>query len=1147
MALLLTYVFLIVYGTLFPMGNWQTPAVSPFTLMLRHELLNTSRSDILTNILVYMPLGVLIIRVFPRRHCPLCKLLIATLASTLLSLALEYLQAHLPGRVPSIIDVMLNSIGGFTGALLALLIWQDTFISEHLKNLRSTYIQSGALANLGLAVLGLWALSQLSPLVPSLDMGTLGHGLKPLFLSFTHPDSLEWIRVVEYALSISALGILSSTLLRTDHRSALGFVIFATMVLLLKVPVVSRQLSLEALLGLFTGVTFVLLVSSISQRTQLRMAAVLLLGTVVCAGLYAPDTNVNFSPSAYSAFNWVPFRSHLNNEIIGIIDILSGLWPFLALGYITLLSGTTHRMAVATAGAVLIFAMVFALEWNQQSIPGRSADITDAILAVFAWCFPWLSPSFRDNTFNKITDIGNVQYANSPAPSENKRSRWAVIIVSIIATLVVIGTFWQLSGLNQDQWLDESKLPTLPPPGELPAVDIAGFRYHHPRLPAPSPEDIAVIKQNNPHYFNVHKKRAGKGTGDFFSVILTAYVEPGSQDLNLLHKRLMQLEISWRGHIQAKPLAIAYDWLYDQWNPQQRNQLLTKVVDSSNYLIERIRVKQRLSPYNVYLYNSPLQALMATALASYGDSHEAELPMRWTANYWKNHVLPVWRQVMGKNGGWHEGGEYVGIGIGQAIYQLPAMWRKATGEDFFKTEPGIRGFLDFLIYRTRPDGTHMRWGDGGHFDRSVPDSVPLAIEYSNPAAYSLRRSRCPKPFEPTSWPWGPLSTDALCDPDAYRLLPLDKLFDGIGMVILRSNWDKDATYLTFKAGDNFWSHSHLDQGAFTLFKGGPLAIDSGIYGSKYGSDHHMNYSYQSIAHNVITVTDPDDNIPAPPKKKGDPNRKIANDGGQRRIGSGWGVESAPLDLTEWLQKGDIYQTGKIEKYYDDDDLVIAIADITSAYTNNHSGKSFFSHRTNRVKKYWRTIVYDRVNDVIIVYDNLISTDPMFSKKSLIHTIDQPHLIKDGFTTQIPANKKHPQRKAGRMQATILFPEGADISVVGGKEMEFMVDNINFDDDGAVWLKIAKKKKNPPEPGRWRVEIAPPIAQERDRFLMVLKPTIEQQRSNLRIRRLMTEKAIGGEINGLHRTLKVLFPNDREGILVEIKDNGGSKTLDLTLP
>jgi hypothetical protein len=83
-------------------------------------------------------------------------------------------------------------------------------------------------------------------------------------------------------------------------------------------------------------------------------------------------------------------------------------------------------------------------------------------------------------------------------------------------------------------------------------------------------------------------------------------------------------------------------------------------------------------------------------------------------------------------------------------------------------------------------------------------------------------------------------------------------FDGIGMIVARSDWTPGATYVTFKAGDNYWSHMHLDQGAFTIYKGGELAIDSGLYGPTYGSDHHMNYTYQTIAHNLVIVTDPND-------------------------------------------------------------------------------------------------------------------------------------------------------------------------------------------------------------------------------------------------------------------------------------------------
>jgi hypothetical protein len=164
-------------------------------------------------------------------------------------------------------------------------------------------------------------------------------------------------------------------------------------------------------------------------------------------------------------------------------------------------------------------------------------------------------------------------------------------------------------------------------------------------------------------------------------------------------------------------IAVGYDWLRDQWTDDQRVSLGAHLMDSCHAAIDVIRT-ERLSPYNVYLYNRPRQSLMACAVALYGDLPQATPVTAFAADLWTRRVLPVWRQVMGRNGGWHEGKEYLGIGIGQVVWQLPAIWRSATGEDLLASEPGLRGFLDFLLYRTRPDGTHFRWGGGGFFDGS---------------------------------------------------------------------------------------------------------------------------------------------------------------------------------------------------------------------------------------------------------------------------------------------------------------------------------------------------------------------------------------------------------------------------------------------
>ncbi len=721
-----------------------------------------------------------------------------------------------------------------------------------------------------------------------------------------------------------------------------------------------------------------------------------------------------------------------------------------------------------------------------------------------------------------------------PASRRHRTKPWHIIAAIVILSIATAG-MWQLLPDFETE-LRYSTSPRLPPADALPLVSLPEFRLAHPRLPAPSQDDIEYITRKNPGFLLHQKNRAGRGAGDLEAVIMMERIEPGSQNLILLHQRLMALKYTQRGDEQAKPIAMAYDWLYHQWSTTQRLELGDKLAQGCEYLINIIR-EERLTPYNVQLYNSPLQALVASTLALYGDNPRGDMAMRFTHDLWKNRVLPVWRQVMGKNGGWHEGGEHVAIGIGQAIYQVPAMWRNATGEDLFATEPGIRGFLNFAIYRTRPDGTHFRWGDAGFFDKQIPDLRPLAMEYQHAAAYSMQ----PPPAlpEPTSWPWGPLSTTTLYDPTALARLPLSYFFDGIGQWVIRSNWTPAATYLTFKAGDNFWSHSHLDQGAFTLYKGGELAIDSGLYGPQYGADHHMNYTYQTIAHNTITVTDPLDILPAPGQQGKETGRPIANDGGQRRIGSGWNTEPAPLDFKDWQDKLDTYHTGRIQKIFEQDDITVAIADITPAYTNTSSGKGTFSHRTRRVERFWRIFAYDRVDDVVIIFDQVRATQASFRKRWLLHTLEKPRVTKNGFVAPLSPGTGTAQ-SGGQLTTHVLLPKDPIIQIIGGKGFEFFVDDKNYDAAGQVTDMLRTQRKNA-EPGSWRVEVIPSAEAKEDLFLNVLLPSHNPQRPMHKISLLEAGNHPTCEIQGPTRTTQWRF--NRGGNDVEIKiqanDNNGA--------
>lgn len=1097
----LLYGSLVIYGTLFPLTEWVSPLSGWSNPITQPWPDRASRADIIINVLAYVPLGLFMTLWLRPRLGLVMAVLVASLFNCGLSFTLEVLQSALPSRVPSLLDWVTNSLGAVAGALIASAFDPHLAVGRTLLKWRHEWFDGGRLINLTLVILGVWALTQTAPFVPSFDWGNLKSGLKPLGNTLRHPDTFHVTDALAISFTLLALGLIT---LHAARRQALGvFLAFSLAVLLAKVPIVGRQLTLEAILGWLGAMSVLFL---LPRRTT---PAIRLMGA--SAALLTAYALVQFKPGNFPGthpINWIPFQGQIGS-LVGMSDIMETLWPFMAIGLaLRWLTPWRWRRSVLFAGGLVVILLAFSLEWMQQTIPGRFADITDVLLAALGWTIPWL-----------LTDIRGQATPPERVPTP-RQIRWALPALAFtMASLSMAG--W-MAGSQMRVETDERGRAMLALPENMEPIALPGFRTGHPRLPHPSSADIARLRLENPGWFDHMQGQARGGSGDLTAIINMAYIEPGSQDLALLHRRLMDIHYSYRGQ-QAKPIAHAYDWLYDQWSESQRESLRGKLAEGVEYLVNFIR-RDRLSPYNVYLYNSPFQALLAANLALYGDDPRGELNMRFTYDLWMHRVLPAWRQVMGKNGGWHEGGEYVGIGIGQAIYQAPAMWRAATGEDLFKSEPELRGFLDFVTYRRRPDNTDFRWGDAGFFSKIVPDVVPLALEYRHAAAYNLRPPRAAP--EPSSWPWGPLTDATLLDPASPSNLPLARYFDGIGLVVARSDWSPDATYLSFKAGDNFWSHSHLDQGAFTLYKGGELAIDSGFYGPKYGSDHHMNYTYQSIAHNLVTVTDPDDDAPSSGKNV----VRIANDGGQRRIGSGWGLESAPIDRNDWLEQRTLYHTGTMQRYFEGHDSVVAVADTTPAYTNVQSGSGEFSHRTRRVERMWRTLIYDRASDVVIVRDLVKSSRAQFRKRWLLHTQTEPSIDGQRFSVTLPADAARRQ-SGGSLNVEVLLPEQARLEKVGGAGAEFFVDGKNYDENGTLASAI-RKKGQPTEAGNWRMEVSPPVAQEHDEFLVVLIPRTAQSSSLPRIRKLVAGQEHGVEIMTEAGTRRWWFTADRNGVRLE---------------
>ncbi len=1106
------YALLIAYGSLFPFSFVGGEAhLSGLLAWPKHY----SGTDVLTNLLAYMPLGLLLGLAWQGRRSPLGSSALALLIGTALSLCMELVQQFEPARDASLLDLALNAAGTLAGALVGTALHAERLPGRTLLRWRTRWIRPGRLCDLGLLAIGLWTLSQVAPLVPSLDIGNLRQGLSPLWQVLQDPSRFNVAQWAVYTLSIAGLALLFKHIADPGRAAFTLFFGFVGAVLLYKVPVVGRQLSAEALGGAALAVLVCAAFVSLRARARAWIAALLVLGAFVVAE-FAGETSGRFY-----AFNWAPFRGQLSSTLTGMAAILQVLWPAAALAYLTRVAvGERARAAVAWLGAAALAVLTFALEWNQQFLPGRYGDITTVCIVAGVWLAYWAVP---------LDKRAPREAVPLPQPQGLRHA-----VIASLAGLIAIGSAYaiMIAKPAPERRASIEQVAQLAAPEALPLLRLPAFRSEHPRLPHPAPEEIATLVRHNTEFVSQLRLRANRGAGDLEGAVLQELIEPGSVDLRMLHSRLMALKFAWRGHAEVKPLAVAYDWLHARWSAEQRRTLAGKLAEGCEYLIELIR-KDRLSPYNVILYNAPLQALMACSIALYQDDPRGDPIMAFTHDLWAHRVLPVWRQVMGRNGGWHEGGEYIGIGIGQAIWQLPAMWRHATGEDFVAAEPGIRGFLDFLVYRTQPDGTHFRWGDAAWFNRIVPDALPLALELRHAAAYTLLGR--PGAPVPTGWPWGPLTDDTLLDTSALARLPLDRHFDGLGMVVARSDWSPQATYVNFKAGDNYWSHAHLDQGAFTIYKGGPLAIDSGLYGPVYGSDHHMNYTYQTIAHNTVTVSDPRDTVPLLRKDK---PRAIANDGGQRRVGSGWGIERGPIDLAEWQDKRDIYHTGSIEALLQEDGLVAALANVTPAYTNRESGHGTFSHRTRRVERFSRVFGYDRVEDAIVVFDQVNASRAEFRKRWLLHTLHAPEVSAQGFTVRTPVDKR-PGRSGGRLEGRVLLPKNARIHAIGGPGFDFHIDGQNYDEDGALGPLITKLGPNQGEPGAWRIELSPRADEAEDSFLVVLLPTSGGPAPQ-RVRLLEAGDKVGCEIAGTKRTTRWWFDPKRNRTEIEVLVSGATR-------
>jgi VanZ family protein len=380
---LFAYLGLLLYGSLYPFTHWHAPAY-PLMQFLPIWPEHLDKGDVLQNVLVYAPFGMLCTLWLVRAMPVLRAAATAVALGALVSFSIETLQQFNPARVASTVDIVMNTLGSAGGALLASTLVRHTFSGKLVLAWRDRWFRQGPLANTGLVVLGFWMLSQTSPLVPTLDVGHLRHALGGLWHALHDPRSADLARIARYALTTAGLGLMLMLLVQPGKPAALLFAAMLGAVLLAKVVVISRVLSLEAICGSALAWAACILMRLLPARL-LPMVGIALVAAGFTVSELAPVGGGGIGLS----FNWIPFAGHMRS-LAALENILELLWPFMAIAWFARWNAPAKVSPLwIIAGTVLVGAAVFAMEWQQQWMPGRYGDMTQVLLCVAGWIMPW--------------------------------------------------------------------------------------------------------------------------------------------------------------------------------------------------------------------------------------------------------------------------------------------------------------------------------------------------------------------------------------------------------------------------------------------------------------------------------------------------------------------------------------------------------------------------------------------------------------------------------------------------------------------------------------------------------------------------------------------------------------------------------------
>jgi hypothetical protein len=359
--LLAVVVALILYVSLFPFEF--APAHPTWRAALDSmSWARASRSDMLNNVLLYLPFGFCLALLIEPRTGRLAALPIATLTGAALSLTLELLQASIESRVPSYTDLTLNSAGTLTGAIAG--------SAWHVFGSRITP-QDDARSHsraVTLTIVGLWLAARLWPFVPQPGLGQVKSAVRPLF-----QPSLPALELAAYFVAWLIVAQALVHLVRRQ-RAVDALLVTVAAVLVGRTVIAGGTLAVAELVAIALVVIALVPLSRLTDRTRCTWLAILLVAWLAWVAI-APTVRGRVDPGWTQA----AFEQFIRQPPPAPQQIIGKAFSYVALGWLLVGAGLLRHVAAGLVVLVVIGLCVL------QPGASRSAygwfDLAIAVLA----------------------------------------------------------------------------------------------------------------------------------------------------------------------------------------------------------------------------------------------------------------------------------------------------------------------------------------------------------------------------------------------------------------------------------------------------------------------------------------------------------------------------------------------------------------------------------------------------------------------------------------------------------------------------------------------------------------------------------------------------------------------------------------------